>query len=369
MQRPLIIIPAVLAVVIGIWAGLVRVGWDWPLPQGGWSRDHAPLLVSGFLGTVIGMERAVALERRPAFIGPLLSGAGVLTVVLGGPSPTAPILLSAAAVAMTVVNVAGPLSRGRIADHTLVVIAGSLVWLAGNVLWAFGFAGYILTLFWIGFLAMTVGGERLELSQFSRPGRRARILFWVFAALLPLGAGLGAAGFGIGQRFTGLGLVTLALWLARYDFARRVSGKTGLSRYMALTLTSAYVWMLASGTTWLYHGNLFAGPTYDGAVHAFFIGFVLVMIFAHAPVIVSALVGVTEAFDRLLYGPVALMHASLLARLFGDLFAQPGLRRWGALLNAVALVIFMAMMARLVRRARPVVSRVDLRDRVTGPRL
>ncbi|HJO07931.1 MAG TPA: hypothetical protein QGG37_11415 [Chloroflexota bacterium] len=353
MNRRLLVIPALLAVLIGIWAGLVRVGWDWPMPRGGWVPDHGPLLVSGFLGTVIGMERAVALDRRPAFIAPLLGAVGILTLVLGAPSPTAQILMIGAAIGMTAVNVLGPLSRGRFADHALVVISGSLMWLAGNVLWAFGFAGYQLTLFWIGFVALTIGGERLELSQFSRPGPRARVLFWVFAALLPLGAGLSAGGIWSGQRILGAGLVTLTLWLVRYDFARRIAGKAGLSRYMAFTLTSGYVWMFIAGASWLYHGNLVAGPIYDGAVHSFFLGFVIVMIFAHAPVIFAAMAGISEAFHPMLYAPVALMHGSLAARFLGDLFAEPGLRQWGALLNAVALVVFLVFMVRLAQRARP----------------
>jgi len=353
LSRRLLVIPALLAVVIGIWAGLVRVGWDWPMPRGGWVPDHGPLLVSGFLGTVIGMERAVALERRPAFIGPALGALGILTLVLGAPSPIAPLLMIGAAIGMTAVNVLGPLSRGRFEDHSLVVVAGSLMWLAGNVLWATGSAGYVLTLFWIGFVTMTIGGERLELSRFSRRGPQSRALFWVFVALLPLGAGLSAGGIWSGQRILGAGLVTLTLWLLRYDFARRIGGKAGLSRYMALALTSAYIWMLVAGASWLYHGNLVAGPTYDGAVHSFFLGFVIVMIFAHAPVIFAALAGVGEAFHPMLYAPVALMHASLAARFLGDLFAEPGLRQWGAAFNAVALVLFLVMMVRLVRRARP----------------
>ncbi len=55
----------------------------------------------------------------------------------------------------------------------------------------------------------------------------------------------------------------------------------------------------------------------------------------------------------MLYAPVALMHGSLAARFLGDLFTEPGLRQWGALLNAVALVVFLVFMVRLAQRARP----------------
>src|SRR3972149_6584847 len=44
---------------------------------------HGPLMVSGFLGTLIALERAVALRARWTYIGPLLTSLGGLFLALG----------------------------------------------------------------------------------------------------------------------------------------------------------------------------------------------------------------------------------------------------------------------------------------------
>lgn len=45
----------------GMWAGLVRLGWALPTVHLALPLAHGPLMVSGFLGTLISLERAMAL--------------------------------------------------------------------------------------------------------------------------------------------------------------------------------------------------------------------------------------------------------------------------------------------------------------------
>ena len=71
-----------LALVGALLGGLVRLGWVLPVPAT-LVVFHGPLMVAGFLGTVIGLERAVALGRRWAYAAPLASGAGGLVAVIG----------------------------------------------------------------------------------------------------------------------------------------------------------------------------------------------------------------------------------------------------------------------------------------------
>jgi hypothetical protein len=49
--------------VAGVWTGLVRAGWV--LPSGGVIAPptHGLLMVSGFFGALISLERAAALDR------------------------------------------------------------------------------------------------------------------------------------------------------------------------------------------------------------------------------------------------------------------------------------------------------------------
>lgn len=51
---------AIATLLVATWAGLRRMGWALPTPNS-LVAGHGPLMVSGFLGTLIGLERAVAL--------------------------------------------------------------------------------------------------------------------------------------------------------------------------------------------------------------------------------------------------------------------------------------------------------------------
>ena len=91
LRYPLLWI-ALLILLAAIRAGLLRMGWVLP-SLGSLTAAHGPLMVCGFLGTLIGLERAVALGRRWAYTAPLLSGLGAVTGRLG--LPIGPWLLTA----------------------------------------------------------------------------------------------------------------------------------------------------------------------------------------------------------------------------------------------------------------------------------
>ena len=84
---------------------------------------------------------------------------------------------------------------------------------------------------------------------------------------------------------------------------------------------------------------LWGGPYYDAMLHTVFVGFVLAMIFGHAPIILPAILGqTTSPYHPAFYAPLGLLHASLLLRTVGDLVGWwPG-RRWGGLFNAMAVL-------------------------------
>jgi hypothetical protein len=77
---------------------LRRAGWALPLAPGLELTDHAALLVSGFLGTLIGLERAVALRIAWTFLAPALSGLGGLSLLSGGSRALPAALFTAASV-------------------------------------------------------------------------------------------------------------------------------------------------------------------------------------------------------------------------------------------------------------------------------
>ena len=51
----------VIALVVGVLAGLARLGVAVPAPMAAQAGVHGALMIAAFLGTVIGLERAVAL--------------------------------------------------------------------------------------------------------------------------------------------------------------------------------------------------------------------------------------------------------------------------------------------------------------------
>jgi hypothetical protein len=101
------------------------------------------------------------------------------------------------------------------------------------------------------------------------------------------------------------------------------------------------------------------GVRYDAIVHAIFLGFVVPMIFGHAPIIFPAILGRPMRYRGRFYLHLILLHASVALRLTGDLVEDLGRwRAWGGLLNTVALLLF------LVNTLSSVVS---LRTRTSVP--
>jgi hypothetical protein len=83
LRAPLLI-GAFLSLAAGIGAGLARMGWDEPAAVAALIMWHGPLMICGFFGTVISLERAVALGARWTYLGPLFAAIGGLTLVTGG---------------------------------------------------------------------------------------------------------------------------------------------------------------------------------------------------------------------------------------------------------------------------------------------
>jgi hypothetical protein len=157
-------------------------------------------------------------------------------------------------------------------------------------------------------------------------------------------AGALISGFtpGVGLRVFGLGLLGAALWLGRFDIIRFTIRQPGLPRFMAVCLAGGYVWLAVSGLLFLGYGPHESGLHYDAALHAFFVGFVFLMIFAHAPIIFPSVLHLSPMTHRpRFYVHVAALHLSLLLRVSGDLLGWHAGRRWGAILNGVALLVFL----------------------------
>lgn len=342
LSRAPLLMLAMLFLVTGVWGGLVRLMWS-PVPltsfNVNWVSFHGPLMVSGFLGTLIGVERAVAVGRWWAFPGPMLTAAGGLMLiagVLGKPVPVAFVLGSVCLLSVVVAFAA------RWPSTFLVVMAcGNASWLVGNLLWLQRWPIHRVVPWWMGFLLLTIVAERLELSRFLQPNRWQHRLFLTATATFLGGLVVSTLEQKFGEQIAGIGMFALAFWLLRNDIARRTIRQPGLPRFTAACLLSGYVWLAIAGLGLLFHSPLPKyGPVYDSVLHIFFLGFVFAMIFGHAPIIFPAVLNISIPFRRRFYAHVVLLQLSLVLRIVGDTCMMPYLNGWGGLLNAAAIVLF-----------------------------
>jgi hypothetical protein len=340
-----------MAALLGaLWGGLLRLGWELPALPSPVAAFHGPLMVAGFLGTVIGLERAVALGRPWAYTAPLCTGLGGIALIAGAPGGAGPLLTTAGSAGLVCVFAA--ILRRQAALSTAVMALGAVVWLAGQILWLAGWPLHHIAFWWAGFLVLTIAGERLELSRLVRVSAASRAAFVAAVAVVLLGLLLTTVAFEAGVRVGGAGLCGLTLWLLRQDIARRTVRQPGLTRFIALCLLSGYVWLGVSGLLAVLAGGVAAGPHYDAMLHALFLGFVFSMIFGHAPIIFPAVLGWPIPFRRGFYIHLVLLHVTLVVRVVGDLGPWLPGRRWGGLGNVLALLLFFASTALSALRAR-----------------
>ncbi len=338
-----------LSLLAALWVGLVRLGWALPQLAAPFPAAHGPLMIGAFLGTLIGLERAAALGKKWTYGAPLFAAAGAVCALLLPPSLPAPVLLTAASAFLTAIFIF--LYRMRPEAFFLVIGAGALLWLTGNALWAAGLPLHRVVAWWIGFLVLTIAGERLELSRLLRLSAWQSGALYAAIALHVAGLLVSLADFPAGVRLAGAGLLAIGLWLSRYDMARRSVRERGLTRFMAAALLSGNAWLALGGLLWIaFPAEFSAGPHYDAMLHAILLGFVFSMIMAHAPIIFPSITGLAMPFDGGFYSHLLLLHASLAARIAGDLLDLEAWQRWGGLLNAAAVLLFLANNARAIRR-------------------
>jgi hypothetical protein len=142
-----------------------------------------------------------------------------------------------------------------------------------------------------------------------------------------------------GATLIGAALAGLSLWLIVSDVARRNLRHHGQMRFTSICLLGGYVWLGVGGLLLPFAGA--SGPIYDAALHAVFLGFVFAMVIGHASIILPTVLGVAVPYTAFFYAHLALLNATLLLRIGGDLAARPEWRAWGGLGNAVALALFL----------------------------
>lgn len=341
----LFLILAIIIMISATWAGLMRLGWQLPSFSPKLASNHGPLMVVGFFGTLISLERAVALQKKWAYLAPLAFGSGGFLLLTGYFRNMSIFLFTLGSfwLAAVFMNI---LIKQRTA-YLYVLALGSITLLIGNLLWIFGWQVPQLVFWWAGYLILTIAGERLELSRIRKLSSLSQTLFIISISVFSLGLVISLFNLLVGIKISSAGMILLALWLLNYDIARRTIKKSGLTRYIAVCLLSGYFWLIIAGIIGFIYRGQPAGFVYDAMLHSIFIGFVFSMIFGHAPIIFPAILNLDIQYKPALYLPLILLHLSLVFRIAGDFIPAVMLRKWAGLINVLTVLLYVLIISPL----------------------
>ncbi|UNK70172.1 hypothetical protein [Microbacterium sp. H1-D42] len=336
--RMLWMLPAAIALLAGLDAGLLLLGLDAPVSTDRLPDVHGMLLVLGFVGTLVSLERATALARWYGFVTPALLGLGaVLLVADPVPLIVGKCVLAAGAASFVLLYI--PLWR-RQYDHALLTqLLGAGLATAGAVLWIGQDTMTRIIPWLIGFLVLTIAAERVELARITMgPSAGIRLLVhaWVVTGALVVGLVLPDAG----AILLGISLLSLVGWLIVHDVARRTIRASGVTRYMAACILAGYVWLAVAALVLLL-GEPTEQPAYDAVIHAVFLGYTFSMIMAHATTILPAVLRIPLPYRPAFWVPVALLQVALIVRVWiGDGLGMPVAWQIGGVLGVIALLLF-----------------------------
>jgi hypothetical protein len=351
LRVPLLALAAI-SLLTGLCGGMVRLGWS--IPHGtSLAELHGPLLVSGLFGTLISLERAVALARAWPYAAPALSGLGTLALLTGAPISVGAGAHALGAAALAAGSLMIAIRQPALSTGTLLF--GALTWLAGNVLWAVGSQIPEVIGWWLAFLVLTIAAERLEFSRRRASKRGSEALFLFALGMLLAGAQNGVMTEN-GATLFGMALLLTTTWLLRHDVAWLNVRRTGQPRFMAACMLAGYAWLAVAGVALIAYPPSASTFGYDIALHAVLIGFVLSMVFGHALIILPGLIRRRLRYAGILYIPLFLLHGGIALRVGAGVAEWATGRASSGALVFLALVCFAILLAVSSRRSRDSVA-------------
>ncbi len=344
---PLLLL-GMLALVIAVLSGLARMGWSMPQPVAEALPWHGVLMIPVFFATVIGLERAVALASRWAYLAPLCS-ALAWPLLMAGWSGAAMTLMLAASLIFSAAS--WKVWRLQPQLHGAILLLGALSLVVGNALLLLGFTIHQVLPAWLAYLVLTIAGERLELSRLVVRDEALRRQLARFSLLPLLAIPVGLLWPQPALALLAVGLLLIGYWLLRNDIARRTVRQQGLTRFTAVCMLLGYLWLLLSA---LLFAALAAGwiGSWDAPLHSLLLGFVFAMVFGHALLIFPAVTRLKIPYHPLFYLPLLLLQISLVVRLVHGGLGHFGGYALGGLLNAVALGLFILLLIASILRGR-----------------
>lgn len=345
-QQPYIFVAPwiLLALITGLLAGLVRIGWAIPVQN--IAGMHGLLMAGGFLGTVITLEKTLPVhERRWYLVFPVISGLSVLLIITGF-YETALYFQLLAGLGL-VVAYFWWLKQTR-EPYYRIMMMGALCWIIASSGLLAGRPLPLVLHWWMAFIIFTIVGERLELTKFLPVKNLFKSLLYLFLFMFLAGIFMPYPTYG--KIALGSSLMLTSLWLLKFDIIKISIKKAGQYRYMAVLLLTGYVWLFLSGVL-IITGSVLPNH-YDMVVHSFFLGYTFSMIFAHGPIILPGFIKKNiKIFSPSLYVWVVLFHLSLILRMGGDMAQHAEIRKAAGLANAIFILLFFANIIFNARKA------------------
>lgn len=340
--RLMFLLPAGAALLIGLNAGLQLLGTDAPLKIDRFPQIHGMLMVLSFVGTVIALERSVALNKAWGYASPALLGIAGLLLISPAPPWIGKTALVAGTLVMALVYI--PLWRRQFDHVVLIQILGAVSAVAAAALWLRIPGIPVLLPFLASFVVLTIAGERLELARIGLASPKAEPLLLAASFALLSAAAAALLWPAVGYPLFGLTLLALVGWLVGYDAARKTIRSQGLPRYIAACLLAGYGWLAIAGVVLAMQEGPLTGAAYDVVLHSVFLGFTISMVMAHAPVILPAVLRRPLPYTPGFWLPVVLLHLSLVIRLgLGDGLGVHAAWVAGGVLNVISILLFAVM--------------------------
>jgi hypothetical protein len=342
-QRLPIVFLGMFCLLCGLWSGLNRIGWSIAiLPI---TAHHGAIMVGGFLGTLISLEKIIPLKKKVLYIIPILNALSVAFFFANQPKVSIYILIiSSASLAAVFLYF-----RSQRTIIYVLMLMGAVFWLIGNVLLLTKFFYPLAFPWWTAFALYVIAAERMELMKFLPVTGISKNIF--IGLLFSFVIGVMFSFHGTGNLICGLALVGIAIWLLRNDLITINIKKPKIPRFIALTLLCGYVALLFTGVFYFSLSDQWL--SYDAIVHSFFLGFVFSMIFAHGPMILPGIMGVSVApFSKILYLWLGLLQSSWILRTFADVTTELSMRKFSGLLSVVSILGYFISMAILTIRSQ-----------------
>lgn len=333
-------LPAAAMLIIGLLAGLAKLGLI-HIEASSVRAVHAPAMIFGFVGSLIVLERAVAVRRIWAYSGPVFLSVGSI-LLLTPQTAVAKVAIALGFITLLFIYRVIWLRQKSIATaiQTLAAFTG----LAAVVLWLGSIPFEKIAFVAATFLVLTIVGERVELGRvggLTLQGERVGLWLSTITAITSVATIFWGE---LGYTVFGASLVAIIVWLFTVDIARTTVSNKGAPRYMALALLLGYAWLLVAGFSFLIFGEP-QGQMFDITIHSILLGFVMSMIMAHASVILPAVLRIKLPYRSWFYLPLLLLQLTLFLRVAGDLRAEDKLIEIGGTGNVISIVLFILFAA------------------------